>query len=90
MEELAGLARRRQRERSMALTKWLLTWRTQLSLAVALHTSRAILDALPKNRCDHKMFVGRSTSYRFGDEVGFNDASEMDEKASCPYSRNNG
>ena len=54
LEELQGLAGRRQRDKGMVPTKWLLKWRTQLSLAVVLHTSRAIIGAIPKEPCDRR------------------------------------
>ena len=49
LEELAGLAGRRLRDRGVQPTKWLLKWRTQMSLCVALHIGRCILDALPND-----------------------------------------
>ena len=49
LEELAGLAGRRQRDRGVQPTKWLLKWRTQISLCVAVHIGRCILDALPND-----------------------------------------
>ena len=45
----AGLAGRRQRDRGVQPTKWLLKWRTQISLCVAVHIGRCILDALPND-----------------------------------------
>ena len=47
--ELAGLAGRRQRERGIQPTKWLQKWRTHISLVVAMHVGRAIVDALPSS-----------------------------------------
>ena len=45
--ELAGLAGRRQRGRGIQPTKWLQKWRTHVSLVVAMHLGRTIVDALP-------------------------------------------
>ena len=56
LAELAGLAGRRQRDRGMQPTKWLLKWRTQISLSVAMNVGRAILDALPN--CDRNWRCG--------------------------------
>ena len=66
LEELAGLAGRRQRDRSIQPTKWLLKWRTQISLCVARDIGRCILNALPKDvrnyRCSNLRSVGFSTA----------------------------
>ena len=48
LEELAGLAARRQRQRGVLPTRWLVKWRTQLSMAVARCIRRAIVESLPK------------------------------------------
>ena len=83
LDELQGLAGRRQRDKGMVPTKWLLKWRTQLSLAVALHTSRAILDAIPREACDRREPLWRDA---FNSVAG----DGMVESASSPLERDSG
>ena len=78
LEELAGLAGRRQRDRGIQPTKWLLKWRTQISLCVALHIGRCILDALPKDVRNYRCSSSRSTVFIAADG--------MDESSSIPLS----
>ena len=47
LADLAVLAAGRQRERGLKPTRWLSRWRTQISVQMALHISRSILDAMP-------------------------------------------
>ena len=78
LEDLAGLAGRRQRDRGIQPTKWLLKWRKQISLCVALHIGRGILDALPKDVRNYRCSRSRSTI--------FTTADGMDEDSSIPLS----
>ena len=80
LEDLAGLAGRRQRDRGIQPTKWLLKWRTQISLCVALHIGRCILDALPKNVRNYRCSSLRSTVFTAADAT--DDFSSMSEN---PY-----
>ena len=44
--DLHGLAQRRQRDRGILPTNWLLRWKTLLSIRLAMNTGRAIFDSL--------------------------------------------
>ena len=54
--DFAGLAGKKQRDRGIVPTKWLLKWRTHISIALALHVGRSILDAIP-DFDRHRRFV---------------------------------
>jgi len=45
--DLHGLAQRRQRDRGVFPTNWILRWRTLLSIHTAMNTGRAIFDSIP-------------------------------------------
>ena len=47
LRESAVLATRCQVEKRVTPTKWLLKWQTNLSIAVALHIGRSLVDAFP-------------------------------------------
>ena len=44
--DLHGLAQRRQRDRGVCPTNWILRWRTLLSIHTAMNTGRAIFDSV--------------------------------------------
>ena len=44
--DLHGLAQRRQRDRGVSPTNWILRWRTLLSIRTAMITGRAIFDSV--------------------------------------------
>ena len=46
--ELHGLAQRRQRDRGISPTNWLLRWRTLISVHLAMGAGRAIFDSVSK------------------------------------------
>ena len=46
LEELATLAARRQEDRGVQVTSWSARWRTELSVALAVHVGRCLRDAL--------------------------------------------
>ena len=64
LKDLAVLASRRQRERGMQPTKWLIKWQTQLSMNVAIHIGRALFDALSHDR-KRDYFTRQSLSTHF-------------------------
>ena len=77
LRELATLASRRQRERGMQPTKWLCKWQTQLSLCVALHVGRCLLDALPGDE-QRELSFGRFAPYGGADVMDTFDGSVGD------------
>ena len=64
LRELAVLATRRQVERGVTPTKWLLKWQTHLSIAVAQSIGRCLIDALPMP--ERYVLSTRSRSFAFG------------------------
>ena len=79
--DLAGLASRRQRERGVQPTRWLQKWRTQISMSIALHIGRAIIDAIPKSDRYSRLFVP-GAAFGGGDVV--------DGITSSPFERESG
>ena len=45
--EMNALAVQKQRDRGVLPTRWLMRWRTVISMSVTLHVARALLDSLP-------------------------------------------
>ena len=67
LRDLAVLATRRQRERGVVPTKWFMKWTLQLSLSVALHVGKALLESLPTSERYYHTLVYRSTDFHGAD-----------------------
>ena len=81
LRELAGLASRRHRERGIQPTRWLQKWRTQISMSIALHIGRAIIDAIPKSDRYSRLFVPGAA---------FGGGGVVDGITSSPFERESG
>ena len=79
--ESVGLGSRRQRERGVQPTRWLQKWRTQISMSIALHIGRAIIDAIPKSDRYSRMVVPG---------VVFGGGDVIDRMTSSPLERDSG